>query len=126
MSAIVVIGAAAVVASEVGLSPWAVVAVVASVAAVGAIVARRCLVNVVSGLILFLLRPYGPGERLEVYAPERGGYIEAEIAHLGLVNTRLVADSGELVVPNSRLLLRSPLAAPTVHRDVSRKTSKQA
>lgn len=112
LSAVVVISATAIVASLLGLPVSAVLAVTALVAIAGACVAHRTVTNVLAGLVLLLVRPYAPGERLRLELAEP---VEAELVRIGFANTTLATEAGLLLVPNRRLL------APDCT-----KTSKQA
>ena len=80
------------------------------VVAAALIAARAVLGNALAGVTLLLARPYNPGERVRLYAPELGGDVEAEVVRVGLVQTTLASASGVFVVPNTRLL-RTPPAA---------------
>jgi small-conductance mechanosensitive channel len=77
------------------------------VALVGAFVAHRSVLNVLSGVTLLVVRPFAPGERVRLPAPS-GLPIEAELVRVGLANTTLCTESGLLVVPNRRMLQGQP------------------
>jgi small-conductance mechanosensitive channel len=108
LSAVVLIGAAAAVTSAAGLSSAVVLTLTLLVAVAGAVVARRTVKTVLAGLTLHVVRPYGAGERLRLYAPEFDTHIDAEIVRVGIANTTLATPGGLLVVPNTRLLHGSP------------------
>ena len=110
-SAVVTITATALVAMALGLSLLLVVAVTTAVALAGAIVARRTVTSLVTGVGLLLIRPYAPGERLLLHLPD--AVVEAEVIRIGLVNTTLATPDGLLVVGNTYLLRGMPVAAST-------------
>jgi hypothetical protein len=56
---------------------------------------------VFAGLVLLLVRPYAPGERLVLQLREP---VEAELVRVGFANTTLCSRHGLITVPNSRLL----------------------
>lgn len=111
VAAVVVIGAAAVVSSVLGLALGLVLAITLGVALLGAFVAHRTVVSVLAGLILLVSRPYAPGERVLLPSPVDGAPIEAEVVRVGLANTTLATAAGLLVVPNRRLLAAGPRVA---------------
>jgi small-conductance mechanosensitive channel len=108
LSAVVVIGAAALTSVLIGLPLLAVLGITLAVAVLGAVVAHRPMLNVLAGVTLLVVRPFSPGERVRLPATEDGGPLEAEILRVGLANTTLCTGSGLLVVPNSRMLPGSP------------------
>jgi small-conductance mechanosensitive channel len=114
--AVVGIGAAIVVSSELGLSMTVVLAVTAAVALLGAFAAHRTVGSVLAGLMLLIVRPYAPGERLRFHLPCHG-IVDAELVRIGLANTTLSTGAGLIVVPNSRLLRGTPQLQPVA--DVS-------
>lgn len=111
IAAVVVISAAAVVSTGLGLSPFAVLAITLAVALAGALVAHRTVGGVLAGALLLLVRPYYPGERVRLTLPPHG-IVEAELVRIGLVNTTLCTGAGLVVVPNSRLLRGAPQVQP--------------
>jgi small-conductance mechanosensitive channel len=108
LSAVVVIGAAALICGLIGLPLVAVVGITLGVAVLGAVVAHRSVMNVLAGITLLVVRPFAPGERVRLPASADGAPTEAEILRVGLANTTLCVGSGLLVVPNSRMLQGSP------------------
>ena len=108
LSAVVVIGAAALISSRIGLPLLAVASITVAVALAGAVVAHRAVLNVLSGVTLLVVRPFAPGERVRLTAPEVAPPLEAEIVRVGLANTTLCTGSGLLVVPNRRMLQGLP------------------
>jgi small-conductance mechanosensitive channel len=117
-SAVLVIGAAAVVSSALGLPPTAVLAITLGVALLGAFVAHRTVLSVLAGLTLLVVRPYAPGERVRLQAAD-GAFVEAEVIRVGLANTALATDTGVLVVPNNRLLQGAPPSASAARAEKS-------
>ncbi len=109
--AVVGITAAALVSSELGLSMTLVLAVTAAVALLGAFVAHRTVGSVLAGLMLLIVRPYAPGERLRLQLACQGT-VDAELVRIGLANTTLSTGTGLIVVPNSRLLRGAPQLQP--------------
>lgn len=112
--AVIGISAAALVSHALGLSMTLVLAITAAVALLGAFVAHRTVDSVLAGLLLLVVRPYAPGERLRLHLPCHGT-VDAELVRIGLANTTLSTGTGLIVVPNSRLLR----GAPRVEADVS-------
>jgi small-conductance mechanosensitive channel len=108
LSAVVVIGAAALISVLIGLPLLAVVGITVAVAVLGALVAHRPMANVLAGITLLVVRPFSPGERVRLPATYDGAPLDAEILRIGLANTTLCTGSGLLVVPNSRMLHGSP------------------
>jgi small-conductance mechanosensitive channel len=108
LSAVVVIGSAALISVLVGLPLAAVVGITFAVAVLGAIVAHRPLHNVLAGITLLVVRPFAPGERVRLDTTLDGAPVDAEILRVGLANTTLCTGSGLLVVPNMRMLHGSP------------------
>lgn len=108
LSAVVVIGAAALVSALIGLSLPAVLGITLTVAVLGALVAHRSVLNVLAGVTLLVARPFSPGERVRLPATDDGAPLDAEVLRVGLANTTLCTGSGLLVVPNSRMLHGSP------------------
>lgn len=108
LSAVVVIGAAAVISVLIGLPLLAVLGITLAVAVLGAVVAHRPVANVLAGITLLVVRPFAPGERVRLPATDDGAPLDAEILRIGLANTTLCTGSGLLVVPNSRMLHGSP------------------
>jgi small-conductance mechanosensitive channel len=95
--------------------PLAVMLAAAVLVAAAALVAvRDVLSNALAGIALLLARPYSPGERVRLYAPELRATVDAEVVRVGLVQTTLASPSGVFVVPNTRLL-RTPPAAGLPH-----------
>ena len=74
------------------------------VALAGALASYRTTINLVAGILLLVVRPYQPGERVRLQQPRSHAAFEAEVVRLGLVNTTLANESGLLVVPNVRML----------------------
>jgi small-conductance mechanosensitive channel len=107
-SAVVTITGTALVAMALGLSLPLVVAVTLAVALAGAVLARRTVTSLVTGVGLLLIRPYAPGERLLLPLPD--AVVEAEVIRIGLVNTTLATPDGLLVVGNTYLLRGMPVA----------------
>lgn len=105
--AVVGISAAALVSSALGLSMTVVLAVTAAVTLLGAFVAHRTVGSVLAGVLLLVVRPYAPGERVRLHLPCHGT-VDAELVRIGLANTTLSTGAGLLVVPNSRLLRGAP------------------
>lgn len=91
-----------------GLSMPLVVAVTLAVALAGAVLARRTVTSLVTGVGLLLIRPYASGERLLLHLPD--AVVEAEVIGIGLVNTTLATPDGLLVVGNTYLLRGMPVA----------------
>ncbi len=108
LGALGVVVSAVLVSSALGLSVVEIVAVVAAVAVAAVVVAHRTVGSVLAGVVLLLIRPYAPGERLRLHSPRHGGSVEAVIVRIGLVNTTLATDSGLLIVANNRLLKDVP------------------
>jgi small-conductance mechanosensitive channel len=108
VSAVVVIGAAALISALIGLPLFAVVGITLAVAVLGAVVAHRPVANVLAGITLLVVRPFSPGERVRLPATADGPPLDAEILRIGLANTTLCTGSGLLVVPNNRMLHGSP------------------
>jgi small-conductance mechanosensitive channel len=104
LSAVAVITSTVVVSSILGLPLLAVLALTAVVAIAGACVAHRTVSNVLAGVLLLLVRPYGPGERLRLELPQP---VDGELVRVGFVNTTLCTQSGLLTVPNSMLVKTS-------------------
>ena len=104
LSAVVGIGAAAVISSHIGLSLTAVLGITLAVAVTGAAIAHRSVRNVLAGITLLVVRPFAPGERVRLATPAGGAPLDAEILRVGLANTTLCTGTGLLVVPNSRML----------------------
>jgi len=94
-----------------GLSVSAVLIVAAAVFSVCTVIAHRTVSSTVSGVALLVVRPYAAGERVLIQSPVDGCLIEAVVVHVGIANTTLAADTGVLVVPNSRLLRNPPASA---------------
>jgi small-conductance mechanosensitive channel len=108
LSAVVAIGAAALISAFVGLPLLAVFGITLTVAVLGAVVAHRPVQNVLAGITLLVVRPFAPGERVRLDATLDGAPIVAEIVRVGLANTTLCTGTGLLVVPNSQLLRGTP------------------
>jgi small-conductance mechanosensitive channel len=108
LSAVVVIGAAALISVLLGLSLLAVLGVTLAVAVGGAAIAHRSLFNVLAGVTLLVVRPFAPGERVRLDGVPSRPELEAEIVRVGLANTTLCTGTGLLVVPNSLMLGGSP------------------
>ena len=106
-TAVVTIGAAALVTSALGMTPLLVISITLAVAIAGGIVARRTVTSLLVGVGLLLVRPYEPGERLLLRLPD--AIVEAEVVRIGLVNTTLATPDGLLVVGNTYLLRGMPL-----------------
>lgn len=100
-AAIVVLGATVTGSVLAGLPVSADVLVTLVVALAGGCVAHRAVRSVVAGVILRLVRPYGPGERLRLPGP--AGVVEAELIRVGFANSTLCTEDGLLTVPNIRL-----------------------
>ena len=113
LCAVVAIGGAAIVSSALGLSMTLVLAITAAVAVFGACVAHRTVGSVLAGLMLLIVRPYAPGERLRLYLPGQGRVVDAELVRVGLANTTLSTGSGLVLVRNSQLLRGAPQIQPT-------------
>lgn len=105
---IAIVVAASMVLSLTGVPIGIVIGVAVATALTTALVAHRANASLLAGIVLLVVRPYTPGERIRLYAPERGGEIEAEIVRVGLLNTALATDGGLLLVPNTRLLRSAP------------------
>jgi len=105
-AAFVVIGGTAFATVSVGLPVTTVAIVTALVAIVGGCVAHRTVRNLTAGLVLLLVRPYGPGEKLRLRLPEPIGVVDAELVRIGFGNTTLCTEHGLVTVPNARLLAR--------------------
>jgi len=108
LSAVLAIGAAAVISAHIGLSLPAVLGITSAVAVLGAIVAHRPVRNVLAGVTLLVVRPFAPGELVRLPGSPDGPPLDAEIVRVGLANTTLCTGSGLLVVPNSQMLHGSP------------------
>lgn len=94
-----------------GLSASAVLIVAAAVFTACTVVAHRTVSSTLAGVALLVVRPYAAGERVLIQSPVDGCLIEAVVVHVGIANTTLAADTGVLVVPNSRLLRNPPAPA---------------
>lgn len=71
---------------------------------VATVVARRTVGSLAAGATLRLARVYAPGERVRIQLSPEEGEVDAEIVHVGLANTTLLAGDRLVVVANSRLL----------------------
>lgn len=111
LAAVAIIPATAVVCAASGLSLAAVLGVTAAVAVAGAVLAHRTLGNLAAGVALLLIRPYAPGERVRLNAPQRGGAVEAVLVRIGVANSVLATETGLLVVANKMLLKGVPAPA---------------
>ena len=104
---------AALIAHAAGWSLLAVVAVAAVATVAAAVIAHRTLSSLFAGLVLAVVRPYAPGERLRIFSPAHGCIVEATLVQIGAANTTLATDTGLLVVANNRLLKDAPERAET-------------
>jgi small conductance mechanosensitive channel len=112
LAAVLVVGATAYGTTVLGF-PWTVVAAsTATVALAGGCIAHRTAGNVFAGLLLLLVRPYAPGERVRLRLAEPIGVVDGELVRVGLANTTICSGKGLLTVPNSRLLHASPDLGP--------------
>jgi small-conductance mechanosensitive channel len=105
------VSSAALIAAAAGLSVLAVIAVTAGTAMAAAAIAHRTLTSLFAGLVLAVVRPYAPGERLRIFSPAHGCIVEATLVQIGAANTTLTTDTGLLVVANNRLLKDAPARA---------------
>jgi small-conductance mechanosensitive channel len=110
LCAVVTIGAAATLATALGLPLALILGITALVAILGAFAAHRTVGSMLAGVTLLVVRPYAPGERVRLHLPPHGT-LEAELVRVGLANTTLATPTGLLVVPNSRLLRGVPQQA---------------
>lgn len=106
LTTLAVLAAGVLVLLLLGFGLPTVLGAVVAIALIGAIAAYRTTLSLVAGLTLYLVRPYLPGERIRLHAPEHGGTIDAEIVRIGLWNTTLCTTDGLLVVANARMLQR--------------------
>lgn len=102
-AAVLIIGGTAFGTAYAGLSVATVAIVTALVAIVGGCVAHRTVRNLTAGIVLLLVRPYGPGEKLRLRLPDPLGVVDAELVRSGFANTTLCTEHGLLTVPNTQL-----------------------
>lgn len=102
------VSSATLIAGATGLSPLAVAGVAAGALVVAGAIAHRTLSSLFAGLVLAIVRPYAPGERLRIFSPSHGCIIEATLVQIGAANTTLATDTGLLVVANNRMLKDVP------------------
>jgi hypothetical protein len=101
--------AAAAIVAAVLVAHWLGASAIATIVAalvtwvVASIVAHRTVSSVAAGATLRLAAVYTPGERVRIDLPQYG-LIDAEIVHVGLANTTLLAGEKLVVVANNRLL----------------------
>ena len=102
------VSSATLIAAAAGFSLLAVLAVAAVALVIAGAIAHRTLSSLFAGLVLAIVRPYAPGERLRIFSPSHGCMVEATLVHTGAANTTLATDAGLLVVANNRLLKDVP------------------
>jgi small-conductance mechanosensitive channel len=98
----------AAVTAVIGLPVLDVLAAALATAVLCGALAHRIVGNLFAGLVLTLIRPYAPGEKLRLFSPVRGCVVEAEIVRIGAANTTLATTRELIVVPNNTLLRSTP------------------